>query len=747
MQTSYSAQELAEALGKTKRTISRLATQEQWAKIKAPVRGGYQYCYLTRSLPEEIRIAMAAKKAQATGAALACEATEAGAKCVNVIRSAEAAERERRRIAREQGLAQFARLSEDKRAVALARLDMLKARDGFIGAAGLPLKRGSMVFCREYQDGNIKMPSATRQLIGTSLSWSTLNRWQQAYDQHGMIGLAPGYKSPNKGKTSLSTRVQEFIKGTLAEYPHTKTSKLMKAIEARCANLSETVPNRSAVNRFATNWRNQHASLLLYNQNFDKWRNQHMFAFGNASEKIVRLNQIWEFDSTPADVMFADGRHTIIGVLDVYSRRAKLLVAPSSRAISVAALTRRAIIDWGVPEIAKTDNGSDYVSKHMVRVFDDLEVEQVLCPPFTPENKPHIEAFFHTFSHDLVEFLPNYIGHNVAQRKDIEARRSFAARLMKQGEEPIDASYMTAAQFQTFCDDWCTAIYHQNQHSGLGGRKPADVARAWTDPVRRISDERALDILLCPAPKDGGHRTIGKKGILIDGRHYISDEFATLEQHEKRVYVLEDKTDAGTIYVFKYNELGEREYLCAAINPELTGQDRSEIVARAKALQKKFMQEGRKVLRKISKEQSVATINQEIMDFRKGQIANISPFPQRTEDYTTQALQQAAQAFADRDRLHNDQDDMQAMLEDLATERRIEAESYQEKKKAGIVPIFASMTERYQWIRDRIRDGRRPSSDEIEFLSEFYETTTGRMFVDLEGDLRPPGSREAADEL
>ena len=33
-----------------------------------------------------------------------------------------------------------------------------------------------------------------------------------------------------------------------------------------------------------------------------------------------------------------------------------------------------------------------------------------------------------TFSHDLVELLDGYIGHDVAARKDIEARRSFAQR-------------------------------------------------------------------------------------------------------------------------------------------------------------------------------------------------------------------------------------------------------------------------------------------------------------------------------
>ena len=37
--------------------------------------------------------------------------------------------------------------------------------------------------------------------------------------------------------------------------------------------------------------------------------------------------------------------------------------------------------------------------------------------------KPHIERFFRTLSHGLIELLPAYIGHCVADRQVIEARK------------------------------------------------------------------------------------------------------------------------------------------------------------------------------------------------------------------------------------------------------------------------------------------------------------------------------------
>ncbi len=86
-----------------------------------------------------------------------------------------------------------------------------------------------------------------------------------------------------------------------------------------------------------------------------------------------------------------------------------------------------------MPQIIKTDNGADYVSKHISRIMAGLSIEQIKCPPFTPEAKPHVEGVLGTFSRDMLELLPGYIGHNVAQRKDIEDRKSFAERLFKKG--------------------------------------------------------------------------------------------------------------------------------------------------------------------------------------------------------------------------------------------------------------------------------------------------------------------------
>src|SRR5690625_7665682 len=165
--------------------------------------------------------------------------------------------------------------------------------------------------------------------------------------------------------------------------------------------------------------------------------------------------------------MLTDGRHAILGMSDVYSRRTKLHVVRTSTSAGIISLLRRAISSYGMPETVATDQGKDYVSKAMKRVLPSLGIEHLEMPPFSPDKKPFIERFFRTFSHDLVEILPGFIGHNVAERQDIEARRSFAERMMKKGET-VEIELDVEA-FQELCDRWCDGSYtHRSVERRVG---------------------------------------------------------------------------------------------------------------------------------------------------------------------------------------------------------------------------------------------------------------------------------------
>jgi hypothetical protein len=416
-------------------------------------------------------------------------------------------------------------------------------------------------------------------------------------------------------------------------------TKVHNGMKARFKEVK--LPTRHAVGRFMDHWKAAHPSLYLRITNPDAWRSKYMFAFGNASEEVTRLNQRWEADSTKADLLCTDGRCCVIGIIDVWSRRFALHVSPTSKSSAIAALFRRCLLDWGVLEEFRTDCGSDYTSFHVERICDALEVNHHLCNEFHPEEKPHIERAFKTFSHGIIELLEGYVGHSVADRKDIEARNSFANRLMSKGET-IDVK-LTLAELQKICDQWTGTIYAHDAHGGLDGMTPAEKARTWTEPVPRITDELALNILLYPAPSNNGMRKISKKGVEVTFNgvklEYKAAEFAG---HEGEwVQVLIDETNLGRAPI----SLENGEFLCWATDPRWYGISSQEVACHAKAKQKQVVAAQQKEIKRIAKQANTRSIATEILKSREEETANLVEFPKKSEEYTTPALEQAAFAI------------------------------------------------------------------------------------------------------
>ena len=262
-------------------------------------------------------------------------------------------------------------------------------------------------------------------------------------------------------------------------------------------------PKVQTVRAWLRRWRRENARDLLAVTNPDCDRSRHRPAGGDAAATVLRLNQLWELDSTPADVICADGRrYAIVAAIDIWSRQARVLVVPTSRATAIAALLRRCTMEWGVPEAVRTDEGNDYTSRHVLGVLADLEIEHRPCPPYTPEAKPFVERFLGTLTGDLFATLPGFSGHDVAQAQVLRSRKSFAARCGEDDAEIYGAT-LTAEELQERCDTWCDAVYGRRPHTGLGGASPFARRASWAEPVRRVHDERALDALLAE-PAGGG---------------------------------------------------------------------------------------------------------------------------------------------------------------------------------------------------------------------------------------------------
>ena len=238
------------------------------------------------------------------------------------------------------------------------------------------------------------------------------------------------------------------------------------------------------------------------------------------------------------------------------------------------------------------DNGQDYASRMVNDGLLALGVKVVAVPPFTPEGKPHIERAFRTMSHDLLEALPGYIGHNVAERKAIENRRTFAERMTKaakrpgvgegRNESPIKSGMtdgyhevgLTWQELQSEINHWTEEIYHQRRHSGIV-MSPNAKASQVRMRSRKITDTRALDILLAPS----GERIIGKKGLRYENGLFWDNDL--IPYIGRKVTVRYDVRDASRVFCF---DPDTRRFICEAVDMALSGITVADkIIAKKKA--------------------------------------------------------------------------------------------------------------------------------------------------------------------
>ena len=155
--------------------------------------------------------------------------------------------------------------------------------------------------------------------------------------------------------------------------------------------------------------------------------------------------------------------------------------------------------------------------------------------------------------------------------------------------------------------------------------------------VRKIEDERALDILLQPVA--GGNRdgwyTITKKGVRIDRGTYNHAELGGREG--TRVQALQDECDWG--YVHLFDETGQ--YICQAFDPERIGIAHTEVAIARRARQREVINEGKQAMRDAKKRARIDDIVPDILAYRAAAASNVISLNPATT-YTTAALEQAA---------------------------------------------------------------------------------------------------------
>lgn len=548
-----------------------------------------------------------------------------------------------------------------------ARLALVAASNKFARDGKMPFRTADKAFCALYNSGDLDVAPWIREQA-PALSERSLWRWRDALARDDASSLAVDRGAARRGKGSLDTaedgRVRTFILAHIARQPHLSAHHLRDLVKDAFPAFA-TPPVRT-FQRALAQWKQEYRVALTQITNPDAFKS-HFRAAARGAAPVMRLNELWQIDASPADVLCVDGRHSIYVAVDLFSRRIIATVTRTPRASAVGLLMRRAIMDWGVPERVKTDNGSDFVAKFTQRLFASLGVDVEVSAPFSPEQKGHVERAIGTMQRDLMPLLPGYIGHSVADRKIIEARKAFAARLGDTDEKAFCVE-ITAKDLQSYLDRWAAERYAHRPHEGLKGRTPFEAAAAWTHPLRRVENMRALDLLLAPVAGKDGLRTVTKSGVRIDGSHYLCASVLPGEE----VFVRMDPADMGRALLFTRDGA---TYLGEAVCPQLAGVDPAKAIAEARAEQKRILDENSADLRKRMKAIKPRDMVDAVLRTAAKEAGTLVEFPKRANVYTTPQIEAAKEASAEASTLAPIIEQTQAISDSVrAMQQQVEAD-------------------------------------------------------------------------
>lgn len=378
-------------------------------------------------------------------------------------------------------------------------------------------------------------------------------------------------------------QIADAVLSYVAQNGFASAPQVRALLEADFADL----PDVRTLQRFIAKVESERALQLELFRDPDSYKSKRRVALGRADGGVSYAHEVWELDTTKADVMTAGGRKMILGLIDRWSRRVRFTVADSESGQSVRALLAKAISEWGVvPATIVVDNGSGYVNETVKSACALLGIEHRPCPPGSPERKPFVERLFGTFTRQRLNLLEGFTGHNVAQAQQLRGKAK-----KETGRAAIVAS-VTPEQLQAYLDNWTTGTYETAIHGSTG---VAPLIRAGQSPVaaRPAPPPATLRTMLTASL---GTMTVGKRGLRWQhGRYWCAELAAWIG---KPVHVRRDEADLGALLVFD----GEGGFVGTAVNHERAGMSEQAFATEARHHQRALEKAHRAEVRQLKKD-------------------------------------------------------------------------------------------------------------------------------------------------
>lgn len=592
-------------------------------------------------------------------------------------------EQERKKVTQEttKNLVKFNALKQEQQDIAFAKYDVVKAREKFLKpyAESKRIMVGHKEFIAAFEEQTLELDQKVYGLV-KRVSKSTVDKWQRTYKEKGLFGLARK-PSQRRGDCIISSQpdLEQFCIVLLIDKPHFKNqaSKLRENAIIQAKKLEEDwkIPAVSSFRRWVQHWVANNTGKFTFATDHTKYYGKERGRISDHEAWVSAPNDMWELDSTPTDVMLNVNnkltRYSIVACIDVYTKRVKMLLSPSSTSEAIALLMRKVILDWGLLNndgLIRTDNGSDYIAKRTTAIFEHLGATQSRAEAFSGWQKPFIERFFGTFQGGIVETLPTYIGHNVSDREKIEACHAFADRIgagrKKRYEDALELA-MTPEEFQTFMDEWLEHCYNHKAHSGNDGLSPMEMYMVADYKPRYVTNERPLDMLL----NFVGEASVRRGGVQINKLVYRAPELQEERWMRQRVNVFLDPTDVAKAYIYPLDSFEE---CVEAVNADLIGREITpEEYTQKRRTEEKKLRDFKRDMKRYSEEFGINDLAAEAIAQAKAR-NNLSMLPKPGVEHGNTALSALEKAG-----LAKDGNWSQAELEAIKRGREQRAEAQQ----------------------------------------------------------------------
>lgn len=399
-------------------------------------------------------------------------------------------------------------------------------------------------------------------------SEQTVRRWQQAYRAAGTTaGLLPQHSKKGR-KNVIAGELENILENVLEEIwlkrEKVPLTHVLRSLEARINDLNNyraesqrlSIPSDSTVRRYIDCLDPEY----VHREKKGKHAAAREFRSAIGTVNAKNLNNRWEIDHTPLDVLLVDdesglviGRPWLTVVIDRESRVVMgyllHLLAPSLesvlRVLEIAIRPKDGLLakfptikeGWpchGMPLRIVPDNAAEFHAKNLRQGFSELGIEVLFPPSRSPKHKGAVERFFRTLAVDLIHTLPGTTFANTEERGDYPSEK---------------LACLTRYELEKLILTWIVEIYHNKPHRSLNGKAPL---QHW----KALQSKRNLHL---PADLDDleavlsirAEREVFHYGVEISGIKYNCEELQRIYKKSVKACRIEVRyrDDLGHIWV------------------------------------------------------------------------------------------------------------------------------------------------------------------------------------------------------